>query len=71
MIYINNDKEIEERINKEIDRCGLAYKLKDKDGNIFVFAGIEGGFPNYRTKSGRTIIFDLVGYEVIEKYCKL
>ena len=55
MMYINNDKEIEERINKEIASCGLAYKLKDKDGNIFVFAGIEGGFPNYRTRSGRYI----------------
>ena len=71
MMYINNDKEIEERINREIDKCGLAYKLKDKDGNIFVFAGLENGFPVYRTNGGRTHIFDLTGYEVIEKYFKL
>lgn len=71
MMYLNNDKEIEEKTNKEIDQCGLAYKIKDKDNNIFVFAGFESGFPIYRTKSGRKHIFDLVGYEVIEKYCKL
>lgn len=70
-MYINHDKEIEKRINNEIDSCGLAYKLKDKDGNIFVFAGFDSGFPIYRTRSGRKHIFDLVGYEVVEKYCQL
>ncbi len=57
-------------INKEIDSCNMAYKLRDKDGNIFVFAGIENGFPVYRGKRGRKHIFDLVGYEVLEKYLK-
>ena len=67
-----NDKKIEERINKEIDSCGMAYKIKDKEGNQFVFAGLaRGGFPLYRGKSGQKHIFDLVGYEVIEKYCSL
>lgn len=71
MMYTRNDNEIEERINKEIDSCGLAYKLTDREGNIFIFAGIEGGFPNYRTRGGRVVITDLVGYDIVEKYCKL
>lgn len=43
-----NDKRIEERINREIDSCEMAYKIKDREGNQFVFAGIENGFPVYR-----------------------
>lgn len=70
-MYTNNDKEIEERVRKEIDRCGMAYKVKDKEGNIFVFAGIENGHPVYRTNGGQCHIFDMVGLEVIEKYLKL
>ena len=31
MMCLNNDKEIEEKTNREIDQCGLAYKIKDKD----------------------------------------
>lgn len=63
-----NERRIAERINKEIDRCGMAYKIKDKEGNQFVFAGLENGFPIYRCFGGMTHIFNLVGYEVIEKY---
>ncbi len=67
-----NDKKIEEKINKEIDSCGMAYKIKDNEGNQFVFAGLaSGGFPLYRGKGGQKHIFDLIGYEVIEKYCRL
>ena len=67
-----NDRRIEERINKEIDSCGMAYKVKDSDGNQFVFAGIaRGGFPLYRGARGQKHIFDLTGYEVVEKYCRL
>ena len=67
-----NDKKVEERINKEIDSCGMAYKIKDSEGNQFVFAGlVSGGFPLYRGRNGQTHIFDLIGYEVIEKYCSL
>lgn len=67
-----NDKRTEERINKEIDRCGMAYKIKDNEGNQFVFAGLaRGGFPLYRGKGGQTHIFNLTGYEIIEKYCSL
>lgn len=67
-----NDKRIEEKINKEIDCCGMAYKIKDNEGNQFVFAGLaSGGFLLYRGKGGQTHIFDLIGYEVIEKYCSL
>lgn len=71
-IIKENDKKIEERINKEIDRCGMAYKIKDSEGNIFVFAGlVSGGFPLYRGNRGQKHIFDLIGYEVIEKHCSL
>ena len=67
-----NDRRIEERINKEIDKCGMAYKIKDRAGNQFVFAGlVSGGFPLYRGNRGQKHIFDLIGYEVIEKYCSL
>lgn len=66
-----NDKRIEERINREIDSCEMAYKIKDREGNQFVFAGIENGFPVYRGIGGSTHIFDLIGYEVLEKYCSL
>lgn len=66
-----NEKENEKRINKEIDGCGMAYKIKDREGNQFVFAGLENGFPVYRCRGGRKHIFDLIGYEVIEKYCSL
>jgi len=67
----DNDKRIEERINRKIDNCGMAYKIKDKKDNQFVFAGIENGFPVYRGIGGRIHIFDLRGYEVLEKYCSL
>lgn len=67
-----NDRRIEERINKEINSCGMAYKIKDIEGNQFVFVGlVSGGFPLYRGKGGQKYIFDLIGYEVIEKYCSL
>ena len=26
-----NDRRLEERINKEIDSCGMAYKIKDRE----------------------------------------
>lgn len=59
----------ERRINSELDACGMAYKIRDKDGNQFVYAGMQNGFPAYRAKGGITHIMDLVGYEVIDKYC--
>lgn len=66
-----NEKEIENRINKEIDTCKMAYKIKDYEDNVFVFGGIENGFPWYRGIGGSKHIFDLTGYKVLEKYCKL
>lgn len=70
-MYKNNDKEIEARINKEIDSCGMAYKVKDSEGNVFYFAGLENGFPLYHANGGTKHIFDLQGLEVIEKYIEL
>lgn len=66
-----NEKRIEERINKEIDSCKMAYKIKDTEGNTFVFARIENGFPVFRTIGGSTHIFNLNGYEIVEKYIKM
>lgn len=48
----------------------MAYKIRDKEGNVFIFAS-GGEFPEYRTHGGRTCILTLHGYEVLEKYCKL
>lgn len=56
------------RINAEIDKCKMAYKIQDCEGNRFVFAGIENGFPWFRTLGGCKHIFDLTGYTVIEKH---
>lgn len=67
-----NEKRNEERINSEIDRFGMAYKIKDSEGNIFCWGGVaKGGFPWYRGNGGSTHIFDLTGYEVIEKHARL
>lgn len=66
-----NELKTELRINSELDACGMAYKIRDKEGNQFVYAGMENGFPVYRAGGGSTYIMDLVGYEVIEKYIKL
>ena len=67
-----NDRRIEERINKEIHSCGMAYKIKDSKGNVFVFVElIRGVIPLYIGKGGRKHIFNLIGYEIIEKYCSL
>lgn len=70
-MYKNNNKEVETRINKEINKHNIAYKIEDKEGNIFVFAGLENGFPSYRGNRGSKHIFDLHGYKVIEKYIEL
>lgn len=66
-----NNKEVETKINKEIDSCNMAYKIMDSEGNTFIFSGIENGFPLYRGNKGSKHIFDLQGYTVIEKYCTL
>jgi len=70
-MYKNNDKEIETRINKEINSCKMAYKIQDREGNTFCFGGIENGLPWYRGMRGSKHIFDLTGYEVIEQHIKL
>lgn len=66
-----NELKTELRINSELDACGMAYKIRDKEGNQFVYAGMENGLPAYRTGGEITHIMDLVGYEVVEKHIKL
>lgn len=63
-----NEAENRIRVNNEIDKAGMAYKLKDEEGNEFVYAGMENGYPIYRTASGQKHIFQIDGYEIVEKY---
>jgi hypothetical protein len=63
-----NTEENNANLNKLIDKEKAAYKIADTDGNTFVFAGLESGFPIYRGNGGSKHIFDLLGYEIIEKY---
>lgn len=68
---MNSNNEFETKVNREINRCGMAYRVEDTEGNQFVFAGLENGHPLYNGVRGSTHIFDLQGYKVIEKYLKL
>jgi len=68
---MTRDEKIEERINNEIDNCEMAYKIQDRENNVFVFSRIENDCPLYRGMGGSKHIFDLRGYEVLEKYCRL
>lgn len=70
-MYKNNDAKIEKRINNELDLHNVAYKIIDKEGNTFVYGGIENNSPWYRTNRGCKHISDLTGYKVIEKHCEL
>lgn len=47
----------------------IPYKLKDQEGNIFVFAYYENGYPVYRTSGGSKHIFesDIKFYKTIQK----
>ena len=63
-----NESENRIRVNNEIDKANMAYKIKDEEGNEFVYAGMESGHPVYRTASGQKHIFQIDGYEVVEKY---
>lgn len=65
-----NEIENQNRTNSEIDNSGMAYKIKDIEENIFVFGGIENGHPWYRGQGGQKHIFQLDGYEIIEKYIR-
>ena len=56
-----------QRINAELDREGMAYRLRDREGNEFVYAGLESGFPVYRGQRGSKHIFDTDGYEIVEE----
>lgn len=56
-----------DRINCEIINHNAAYKIQDRDGNIFVYSRIENGYPVYRTNRGCKHIFSLNGFKVLEK----
>jgi hypothetical protein len=56
------------RINRDLDAKKMAYKVSDSDGNIFVYAGCENGFPVYRGIGGRTHMFGMNGLTVIQQY---
>ena len=63
-------KRVNER-NKEIDKYKMAYKIRDKEGNVFYFVGIENDCPLYRVHGELTHVMNLKGMEVIEKYCSI
>lgn len=65
-----NERDEQRRVetNKAIDKCHMAYKVKDSEGNVFCFGGIETGFPLFRGMSGSKHIFNLCGYEVLQQY---
>lgn len=63
---IDNTRENE--INRELDACGMAYIIEDRDGNRFVYAGMESGMPVYRTKGCKTHILDLIGCKIIKRH---
>ena len=65
-----NQRSEENRIrrNSEIDKFKIAYKVKDTEGNVFVYGGIESGFPFFRGNRGSKHISNLKGYEIIQKY---
>ena len=55
-------------MNADIDRYGMAFHIRDSDGNDFYFREIDHGFPVYYGDGGHKCISDLIGYTVIEKY---
>lgn len=70
VLYINHDKEIEDRINEELESCEMPYKLKDSNGNAFTYRYMENGFPVYRGKGGSCHILDAQGYKVVQQNYK-
>lgn len=47
----------------------MPYKVKDKEGNIFVFGYYSNGYPVYRGIGGSKHIFDteIQYYEILEQ----
>ena len=47
----------------------IPYKVRDSEGNTFVFAGYSSGHPVYRGQGGSKHIFEteLKFYEVLER----
>jgi|BioPla2DNA2_1021312.scaffolds.fasta_scaffold129744_2 hypothetical protein len=47
----------------------IPYKVRDSEGNTFVFAGYSSGHPVYRGQGGSKNIFeeDLKFYDVLEQ----
>ena len=64
------DEQNKINMNQEIDKCKMAYKIKDTEGNVFVFGGIESGFPWYRGIRGSKHIFDLNGMTIIQQHAE-
>lgn len=65
-----NERDEQRRVdtNKLIDKINMAYKIEDSEGNTFVFAGLESGFPVYRGIGGSKHIFQLNGMKILEQY---
>ena len=60
-----------ERVNAELNKHNLAYRIEDVDGNQFCYGGeASGGLPLYNGSSGSKHIFDLVGYKVLQQWAE-
>lgn len=65
------DEQNRKETNSLIDEYKMAYKIKDSEGNVFVWAGVaSGGFPLYRVGGELTHRFDLAGMTVIQQYAQ-
>jgi len=59
--------------NTEVTNKECPYKIKNTEGNIFVYAYHENGHPLYRTRGGSKHIFqnDLKFYTILEQYAPI
>lgn len=68
------DKVRIDRVNKELAKHGMAYKVSDSEGNTFVYEGLEPGIgcvlTAYRGMRGSKIISGMTGLTVIQQYAE-
>jgi hypothetical protein len=66
------ERERVNRINAELDSHKMAYHVKDREGNTFIYAGTApGNFPLYRNQRGeQKHIFDMLSLTVIQQYAQ-
>jgi len=60
--------ERENRINADLEKYKMAYRIKDVDGNTFCFQRIEYGSPVYRGQGAEKHIYGMAGYTVVQQW---